>query len=129
MNADLVLAERRGPIAVLTLNRPDKLNAISRPMLLQLAGALQGAQDDSTVRAIVLAGNGRAFSSGFDMNMELAEDATSRGEAVRRALREDFEIIMRFWDCPKVTLAAVHGYCLGSAMELALARDLTVAAE
>ena len=49
--------------------------------------------------------------------------------AVRRALENDFRIIMRFWDCPKVTIAAAHGYCLGSAMELALACDLTLAAE
>ena len=49
--------------------------------------------------------------------------------AVRRALENDFRIIMRFWDCPKVTIAAVHRYCLGSAMELALACDLTIAAD
>jgi enoyl-CoA hydratase len=49
--------------------------------------------------------------------------------AVRRALEEDFRIIMRFWDSPKPTVAAVHGYCLGSALELAVACDLTVAAE
>jgi len=49
--------------------------------------------------------------------------------AVRRALENDFRIIMRFWDSPKVTIAAVHRYCLGSAMELALACDLTIAAD
>jgi enoyl-CoA hydratase len=48
---------------------------------------------------------------------------------VRRALENDFRIIMRFWDFPKVTIAAVHRYCLGSAMELALACDLTIAAD
>jgi enoyl-CoA hydratase len=56
-------------------------------------------------------------------------DGSPEPLAVRRALERDFRIIMRFWDSPKVTLAAVHRYCLGSAMELALACDLTVAAD
>ena len=75
-------------------------------------------------------GAGRAFSAGFDLDMEVDTSAGAPDPAaVRRALRNDFDIIMRFWDSPKPTIAAVHGYCLGSAMELALACDLTVASE
>ena len=82
------------------------------------------------MRAIVLHGAGRAFSAGFDLDMEVDTSAGKPDpEAVRRALRNDFDIIMRFWDSPKPTLAAVHGYCLGSAMELALACDLTISSE
>jgi enoyl-CoA hydratase len=82
------------------------------------------------VRAIVLAGEGRAFSAGFDLDMgEGAGHATPQPQAVRQALLDDFRLIMRFWDCPKPTLAAVHGYCLGSAMELAVACDITVASD
>ena len=82
------------------------------------------------MRAIVLAGAGRAFSAGFDLDMEACGDGKPDPAAVRaRARRTTSGIIMRFWDCPKPTLAAVHGYCLGSAMELALACDLTIAAE
>jgi enoyl-CoA hydratase len=113
----------------LTLNRPDKLNAINKQMIAQLGSALDVAEADPSVRAIVLAGAGRAFSAGFDLDMEIADGGKPDPEEVRQALRNDFEIIMRFWDCPKVTLAAAHGYCLGSAMELALACDLTVASE
>jgi enoyl-CoA hydratase/carnithine racemase len=130
MNAELVRYERRESLAVLTLKRPDKLNAINKEMIRQLGSALDAAEADPAVRAIVLAGEGRAFSAGFDLDMEVAGDGDKPdSQSVRNALHTDFEIIMRFWDCPKPTLAAAHGYCLGSALELALACDLTLASE
>jgi enoyl-CoA hydratase len=124
----LVLSERRGAVALLTLNRPDKLNAINVPVIEALDAALDAALADDAVRAIVVAGAGRAFSAGFDLDMGMG-DGTPDPAQVRRALENDFRIIMRFWDAPKPTIAAVHGYCLGSALELALACDLTVASE
>jgi enoyl-CoA hydratase len=129
MTSALVCSELRDGIALLMLNRPDKLNAINKEMIAQLGSALDAAEADPSVRAIVLAGAGRAFSAGFDLDMEIADGGKPDPEEVSQALRNDFEIIMRFWDCPKVTLAAAHGYCLGSAMELALACDLTIASE
>lgn len=127
---NLVRYERRGSIGLITLDRPDKLNAINKAMIAGLGRALDSAEADDAVRAIVLCGEGRAFAAGFDLDMEVSSaGGTPDPEAVRRALHEDFAIIMRFWDCPKPTLAAVHGYCLGSAMELAVACDLTVASE
>ena len=128
MISELVRCERLGGISLVTLNRPDKLNAINKEMIAQLGSALDAAEADASVRAIVLAGAGRAFSAGFDLDMEVGDDKPDP-EAVRCALQNDFQIIMRFWDCPKVTLAAAHGYCLGSAMELALACDITLASE
>jgi enoyl-CoA hydratase len=125
----LVLSERRGAVALLTLNRPDKLNAINGPVMQALDAALDAAEADDAVRAIVVAGAGRAFSAGFDLDMGLGDAGKPDPRAVRRALENDLRLIMRFWDSPKPTVAAVHGYCLGSAMELALACDLTVAAE
>ena len=124
----LVRSERRGAIALLTLNRPDKLNAVNVPMIAALDAALDAAEADETVRAIVLAGAGRAFSAGFDLDMGIG-DGKPDPAAVRRALENDFRIIVRFWDSPKPTIAAVHGYCLGSGMELALACDLTLASD
>jgi enoyl-CoA hydratase len=124
----LVLSERRGAVALLTLNRPDKLNAINVPLIDALDTALDAAEADETVRAIVVAGAGRAFSAGFDFDMGLGEGKPDPA-AVRRALENSFRIILRFWDSPKPTIAAVHGYCLGSALELALACDLTIAAD
>lgn len=127
MNTELIRYERREALAVITLDRAEKLNAINKAMITQLDGALDKAEADDGVRAIVIAGAGRAFSAGFDLDME-AGSAPSPVQ-VRDALHEDFRIIMRFWDCPKPTLAAVHGYCLGSAMELAMACDITISAE
>ncbi len=128
MPEPLVLSERRGAVALLTLNRPDKLNAINAPVIEALDAALDAALADDSVRAIVVAGAGRAFSAGFDLDMGMGDGKPDSAD-VRRALENDFRIILRFWDSPKPTLAAVHGYCLGSALELALACDLTVAAE
>ncbi len=116
---------RQGPVAIITLNRPDKLNAINPALMHNLHQALDRAESDEAIRAIVIHGAGRAFSAGFDI-----EGGTAEGDitAKRRVLKADFDLIMRFWDCPKPTVAAVHGYCLGGALELALACDMTVAA-
>ena len=124
----MIKSEHRDGLAVLTLNRPDKLNAINRPMIEALDRALDAAEADDAVRVIVVVGAGRAFSAGFDLDMGVGDDRPDPAE-VRRALEDDFRIIMRFWDCPKVTIAAAHGYCLGSAMELAVACDLTLASK
>ena len=124
----MILSEHRDGLAMLTLNRPDKLNAINRPMIEALDAALDAAEADDAVRAIVVTGAGRAFSAGFDLDMGVRDSQPDAAD-VRRALENDFRIIMRFWDCPKVTIAAAHGYCLGSAMELAIACDLTLASE
>jgi enoyl-CoA hydratase len=125
--SELIRYERRGTLALITLDRADKLNAINKAMVAQLHAALDKAEADDAIRAIVINGAGRAFSAGFDLDIE-SGDAPNATQ-VRNALHEDFRIIMRFWDCPKPTLAAVHGYCLGSAMELAMACDITISAE
>ena len=128
MSEPLVRSERRGGIALLTLDRPGKLNAVNGAIIDQLHRALDAAEVDESVRVILLAGAGRAFSAGFDLDMGLGGGKPDP-QAVRRALENDFRIIMRFWDSPKVTISAVHGYCLGSGMELALACDLTIASD
>ncbi len=116
--------QRDGAVARITLDRPDKLNAIDAHMITGLHAALDRAEHDPAVRVVLLAGNGRAFSAGFDLDAGAGDLAFWRAE-----LRRDLDIIMRFWDCPKPTIAAVHGYCLGSAMEMAVACDITVAAD
>jgi enoyl-CoA hydratase len=123
-----VLYETRGPVALITLNRPEKLNAIDARMVGELGETLDRAEADDAVRAVVLRGAGRAFSAGFDLDMGDPGDA-DRTEFLRRELERDLAVILRFWDCPKPTIAAVHTWCLGSGMELAVACDVTIAAE
>jgi enoyl-CoA hydratase len=129
MTSGLVRYELNGALAVLTLDRPEKLNAINATMVADLGRALDAAEADDEVLAVVLAGAGRAFSAGFDLDIDAGSTGEPDPQAVRRALHDDFAIIMRFWDCPKPTIAAVHRYCLGSAMELAVACDVTLAAD
>lgn len=128
MSERTVIYAIEGPVATLTLNRPDKLNAIDTAMVAELNAALDRAEADDTVRAIVLVGAGRAFSAGFDLALDEDDDVTDV-DALRTELTEGFDIIIRFWDCPKPTIAAVHKYCLGSAMEMAVACDITLSAE
>jgi enoyl-CoA hydratase len=115
-----------GVIARITLARPAKLNAINQPMVVELNRAMDLAEADDVVRVIVLNGEGRAFSAGFDLTVEDPSGDNS-AEFWREDLQRDFNVIMRFWNSPKPTVAAVHGYCLGSAMEMAVACDITVA--
>ncbi len=130
MKFETILYEKEGPLAWITLNRPEKLNAINQQMVAEIMLATDKAQCDEKVRIILLKGAGRAFSAGFDLEFEdkpdLSEDEAL--QELRAELHRDFDLIMRFWDSPKPTIAAVHTYCLGGAMELAIACDMTIAA-
>lgn len=127
MGVALVSCELRGPVAVVTLDRPDKLNALDDAVISGLHAAMDQAEADPRVRVVVLRGSGRAFSAGFDLNEVYAPPGTDH--PVRAECRRDYEMIMRLWDSRLPTIAAVHGYCLGGGFELTLACDITVAAE
>ncbi|WP_322059381.1 enoyl-CoA hydratase/isomerase family protein [Paraburkholderia sp. J63] len=115
-------------IATITLNRPERLNALGKKSLEEINAAMDQAESDERVRVIVVTGEGKAFSSGFDLKEQM--EARPQGEAIwREILDRDFNTTMRFWDCPKPTIAAVHGACLAGAFEIALACDITVAAQ
>ena len=130
MKFETIIYEKEGPLAWITLNRPEKLNAITKPMTAELLLATDKAQCDDEVRVIVLKGAGRAFSAGFDLEIDEDPKLTEEEQlqALKSELHNDFELIMRFWHSPKPTIAAVHTYYLGGAMELAVACDLTIAA-
>jgi len=119
---------RHGHVLHIELNRPQRLNALSRSTLLELNAALDFAEADIDVRAIVISGAGKAFSSGFDLKEQL-ERAPQGSEIWREILDLDFTTTMRFWHSPKPTIAAVHGPCLAGAFELALACDVTIASD
>jgi enoyl-CoA hydratase len=128
MAYETLLAETRGAVALITLNRPQRLNAMNAVMLRELHLAMDAAEAEAGVRAIVLTGAGSGFCSGFDLK-EQAETRPGGVAAWRPLLRRDFDAIMRFWHSPKPTIAAVRGPCLAGGCELALACDITIAAE
>jgi enoyl-CoA hydratase len=123
---ETVRIETVGRVGVIHLNRPRKLNAINGQMMDEATQALTTFVANPDIGAIVLAAEGRAFSAGFDLK-ELAEQNISSAQQWGEVLRADFDFVMQFWDCPKPTVAAIHGHCIGGGMELAVSCDLTIA--
>jgi enoyl-CoA hydratase/carnithine racemase len=122
-----------GPVLVLTLNRPDHMNALSRQLEEEMHAALQAAAADDSVRAIVLTGAGAAFCAGYDLAHDAAQARPSRTR----------DVLKRWWDAdmglaskllalmrlPKPIIAAVNGWCLGGGLWYSLACDITIASE
>ncbi|QUD89969.1 enoyl-CoA hydratase/isomerase family protein [Phenylobacterium montanum] len=121
--SDLVLREDRDGLAVLTLNRPDKLNALNVELFAALeahVAALEGETDH--IGLVVVRGAGRCFSAGHDLG-----DIATGEKLPRRNFQAD--IIERLAGLPQPVISAVHGHCYTGALELALAGDLIFAAE
>lgn len=121
-----VLIERRGPVAIVTLNRPESLNGFTTGLRSALKNALQQVAADESVRAVVLTGAGRGFSAGADLK---AEPMTS-GAAVERQLNEEYGAALRaIATMPKPVIAAVNGFATGIGGSFALVCDLVVMGE
>ncbi|HEX2216651.1 MAG TPA: enoyl-CoA hydratase-related protein [Xanthobacteraceae bacterium] len=127
MDFSTIRYETAGAVARLVLNRPERANALNQAMLEEINAALDRAEGDAGVRAIIVTGAGSAFSSGFDLKEQMERRPTGHAQW-EPVLRRDFDTVMRFWRCPKPTIAAVRGPCLAGAFELALACDMTIAA-
>ncbi len=123
-----VLYEVRDGVALLTLNRPEKLNALSVELLDTLDRALERAGGAADVRVVVIRGAGRAFSTGYDLAAFAGQPLLS-GEQWRERHRRNIDRWLKIWNLPKPVIAQVHGFALAGACELAMACDLTVAAE
>ena len=122
-----VLTEDRGPVRILTLNRPGRLNAITEQLIADLNAALAAAHAEPSVRALVLTGAGRAFCAGDDLH-EYAEQASTR-EATR-AYVEELQQVTRHIMLGRVpVVAAVHGWAVGGGFEWVLDCDLVVVGE
>jgi len=122
----MVIDVQPGAVAIVTIDRPDALNALDLPGLLDLELAFQGLASDDTVRAVVVTGAGRAFVAGGDIR----DLESRRGLAHYREFAEVIHRVMRGIErFPKPTVAAVNGFALGGGVELLLALDLRLVAE
>ena len=128
-----MLYERDGAVATLTLNRPERLNAIVPELIDDLEAALDRAEEDAEVRVIRLAGAGRAFCAGYDIEWgaRAMEEAGEPWDPIadHRMMSRYVRAYMRLWRSPCPVIAQVHGFCVGGGTDLALCSDLIVIAE
>jgi len=121
-----VLVERREPVVLVTLNRPEKHNALSVDLLGRLQAVARDLGEDPAVRVVILRGGDRCFSTGMDLDDLAGVNAVADTQRVLGIFRDTNAAIER---CPKPVIAAIAGWCLTGGLELALACDVRVAAE
>jgi 2-(1,2-epoxy-1,2-dihydrophenyl)acetyl-CoA isomerase len=127
MSDDVIITLNDG-IATLRFNRPDKLNALSRDLLVDSIDALTKWSSDPGVGAVVVTGTGRAFCAGGDVSM-MAQDQQLSLESDIDRLRQMQEISWLLYNMPKVTIAAVNGFAMGAGLGVCLACDLRIASD
>jgi enoyl-CoA hydratase/carnithine racemase len=114
-------------VATLTLSRPEKMNALSKELQLEMQHALDALEDDEAVRAVIVTGAGRCFSAGFDIAGTGGPPLTV--QQWRANVKRENDTWFRIWRSRLPFVAAVHGYCLGGGCELSMVCDVTIAAE
>lgn len=125
MSYECIIYEKNNMIGLIKLNRPKVLNAMNRQLWIEMQDVLETVKQDNNVKALIITGAGRAFSTGADLK-------DSKGRSIEdyriylESLQEASRKIIRF---EKPTIAAINGYALGSGYELALACDIRIAAE
>ncbi len=120
-----VIYDKDDGVAWIILNRPSVLNAYNIEMRDELYQALEAVRDDPDVGVVILKGEGRAFCAGAD----LTEFGTAPSLAIAREVRFERDLWATFLSIPKPLIAAIHGYCLGSGVEISLLCDLRIASE
>ena len=124
-----ILYEKDGRLALITINRPDRLNAVDPQTSYELHSAFCDFRDDAELWVAILTGAGdRAFSTGNDL-VAMAEMMSGKGGGTREMLRAPFGGITRGFECWKPIIAAINGYCLAGGLEIAICCDIRVAAE
>lgn len=128
MSYETILYEKdsEDKFATITLNRPEKLNAMNKKVIREMDAALTLAIADEEVNALMIKGAGRAFSAGYDIGVG-AFDADI--EDWREDMSENCEKLLNIWQAPIPIVAAVHGYALAGALELMMVCDLAIAAD
>jgi enoyl-CoA hydratase len=123
--AENVLLERRGRIALITINRPDKLNALNIATRKELADTLDELRNDEEIRVVVITGAGeKAFVAGADIN-----EFAGRTAVQQRAVMKARNVFISAEDFPKPLIAMINGFCLGGGCELALSCDIRIASD
>jgi enoyl-CoA hydratase len=137
---ETILYATEGPVATITLNRPEALNTIVPPLPDEVEGAVGRATADAEVKVIVLRGAGRAFCAGYDfgegfqhwgeaMNTDGAWDPGKDFAMATAPQSAPTQKLMSVWRTPKPVIAQVHGWCVGGGSDFALCADLVVASE
>ncbi len=129
---EFVFTKHRDTIFEIILNRPEKRNAINMALFEQFDTAVTAANRIPNLRAVIIRGEGKAFSAGIDVTslLQLAERYGSHWQTRMRRITDDFQAVLtRLERLELPTIALLHGHCLGLALELALACDIRIAAE
>src|SRR5262245_6769010 len=130
MTTSIVTYRTDGRVGIVTLNRPDKLNAISPELKKALIDTLLEADRDAATSVVVLRAEGRSFGAGYDISPNPAR-ASRKGNALawHESLTDDIRLEMTPWDMRKPVIASVQGHCLGGSCELVMMCDITIAAD
>jgi enoyl-CoA hydratase len=130
MTAPLVTYAADGKVSIVTLNRPDKLNAITPELKALLIERFLEADRDPATSVVVVRAEGRSFSAGYDIGPSPAR-AARRGNALawHESLTDDVRLEMTPWDMRKPVIASVQGHCLGGGCEMVMMCDVTIAAD
>src|SRR5262245_13991149 len=130
MTTPIVTYAVDGRVGIVTLNRPDKLNAISPELKRTLIERFHEADDDPATTVVVVRAEGRSFSAGYDISPNPAR-AARRGNALawHESLTDDVALEMTPWDMRKPVIASVQGHCLGGGCEMVMMCDITIAAD
>lgn len=129
MKNDTIAISKDGPIATMTFTRPEKLNAISTAFLTDLQEATDTLNDDSSVRAVIVVGEGRAFSSGADINEFPKDNSPETVEFLRKRSKQGLRALRSLVDLEAPTIAAVRGWAIGGGLSLMMACDFRILAE
>ena len=138
MSFEFISYEVEGGRARITLNRPEKRNAMNGPLLEELHAALWEADNDTRVHCVILGGAGRAFCAGYDLTPAPADRTETYEEVYRKNVTFDDDtwrmekaqrLRMAIWDMHKPVIGRIHGYCLAGGTDLVLLTDMIVAAD
>jgi enoyl-CoA hydratase len=126
-----LLLDKHELIGTLTLNRPEKLNAMTPALIAEMGEALTEVENDPEIKVLIVRGAGRSFCTGYDLTVGLGSSSGERYtlDSDQRSLQHYVEHWLRLRDLPKPVISMVHGYCLAGGSQLAISTDMIFVAE